>query len=34
MSVNLNFVSGDANASGYAGEDTDTLTLGLMLQFY
>lgn len=34
MSINLNFVSGDANASGYAGKDTDTLTLGLMLQFY
>ena len=34
MSVNLNFVSGDANAGGYAGNDTDTLTLGLMLQFY
>ena len=34
MSVNLNFVTGDANAGGYAGKDTDTLTLGLMLQFY
>jgi hypothetical protein len=34
MSVNLNFVTGDANASGYAGKDTDTVTLGLMLQFY
>lgn len=34
MSVNLNFVTGDANAGGYAGNDTDTFTLGLMLQFY
>lgn len=34
MSVNLNLVTGDANAGGYAGKDTDTLTLGLMLQFY
>lgn len=34
LSANLNFVTGDANASGYAGRDTDTLTLGLMLQFY
>lgn len=34
MSVNLNYVTGDANASGYAGNDTDTVTLGLMLQFY
>jgi len=33
-SVNLNYTSGDANASGYAGKDTDTVTLGLMLQFY
>ena len=34
LSLNLNFVTGDANASGYAGKDTDTLTLGLMLQFW
>ncbi|MEH6466007.1 MAG: hypothetical protein V7722_00135 [Porticoccus sp.] len=33
-SVNLNYVSGDTNASGYAGNDTDTVTLGIMLQFY
>lgn len=33
-SINLNYASGDANASGYAGNDTDTVTIGLMLQFY
>ena len=30
---NLNYVSGDANASGFAGRDLDTLTLGVQLQF-
>jgi hypothetical protein len=34
LSLNANFVSGDANAGGYAGKDTDTFTVGLMLQFY
>ncbi len=33
-SINLNYVSGDTNASGYAGNDTDTVTLGILLQFY
>ena len=33
-SLNLNYARGDANASGYAGNKTDTLTLGLQLQFY
>jgi hypothetical protein len=30
---NLNYVSGDTNASGFAGRDLDTLTLGVQLQF-
>lgn len=29
---NLNFVNGDANASGYAGKDIDTLSLGVQVQ--
>lgn len=29
---NLNFVSGDANASGYAGDDVDILSFGVQLQ--
>lgn len=33
-SLNLNYARGDANASGYAGNKTDTVTLGLQLQFY
>ena len=33
-SLNLNYAQGDANASGYAGNNTDTLTLGIQLQFY
>ncbi|WP_461518063.1 porin [Porticoccus sp.] len=32
--VNLHYVTGDANASGYAGGDTDVVSLGLMLQYY
>jgi hypothetical protein len=30
--LNANFVSGDANASGYAGDDINTFTVGLQLQ--
>ena len=32
--VNLHYVTGDANASGYAGMDTDIVSLGLILQYY
>lgn len=31
--LNMHFLSGDANASGYAGRDIDTFTVGLQLQF-
>ncbi|MBY6210243.1 hypothetical protein KUV95_01635 [Microbulbifer agarilyticus] len=30
--LNLSFVSGDANASGYAGDDVDVLSLGMQVQ--
>ncbi len=30
--LNFNYVSGDANASGYAGADTDTFSLGMQVQ--
>ena len=30
--LNLSFVSGDANASGYAGDDVDILSLGMQVQ--
>ena len=30
--LNLNFVSGDANASGYAGADVDVLSFGMQVQ--
>ncbi len=31
--LNLNYSSGDANISGYAGKDTDTFAVGAQLQF-
>ena len=32
--VNLHYVSGDANALGYPGMDTDVVSLGVILQYY
>jgi len=32
--INLHYVSGDANALGYPGMDTDVVSLGVILQYY
>lgn len=32
--VNLHYVTGDANALGYPGSDTDIVSLGVILQYY
>ena len=31
--LNLSYVSGDTNASGYAGRDVDKVTFGIQVQY-